>query len=147
MRSRAQIQHGCAQVELSVHILGTKSERSSSLAEWQLLGKQAPDFCFLLTSNLEGLTVLPPPLHPSHSPPPPPPAHLIYYGCKSFAASPAVSLFAQHLVQRVLQVLLEYQQQYNFNYKPCQEMGSTSVQVCVSIKRLHRGHLLGAAPF
>lgn len=128
-----------------MHFLGTKSERRSSLAEWQLLGKQAPDFCFLLTSNLEGLTVLPPPLHPSQSPPPP--AHLIYYSCKSFAASPAVSLFAQHLVQRVLQVLLEYQQQYNFNYKPCQETDSTSVQVCVSIKRLHRGHLLGAAPF
>lgn len=55
-----------------MHFLGTKSERRSSLAEWQLLGKQAPAFCFLLTSDLEGLTVLPPPLHPSHSPPPSP---------------------------------------------------------------------------
>ena len=51
---------------------------------WQLLGNQAPDFCFRLTHNLERLAVLLP-LHPS--PQPPLPAHFIYYGCKSFAAS------------------------------------------------------------
>lgn len=68
-----------------VNFLETPSERCHGLAEWQLPGRQVPDLCFLLAHDLEGLAVL---LPPRPSPPPAPPAHLIYYGCKSSAASP-----------------------------------------------------------
>lgn len=71
--------------KVRVNFLETPSERRHGLAEWQLPGRQVPNSCFLLAHDLEGLAVL---LPPRPSPPPAPPAHLIYYGCKSSAASP-----------------------------------------------------------